>query len=211
MRKIVAFVAVIVLVVFTSGCLRTYSFKKERVDQEIAGNRGTIMGDAPPAQAKETPTDRTIIGVDVELPFFTGFKKKQSAREAREVTTDKELWGNRGYMSGETAPSQTAYPYSAERVEKVKVVEERVEEKPSFFEQFKMEKKKPDFTEYKVRKGDTLSTIAARSDIYGDAGKWKKIYEANKETIKNPSRVYPGQVLRIPMLEEETRKGSRVK
>ena len=211
MRKIVAFIAVMVLVVFTSGCLRTYSFKKERVDQEISGNRGTIMGEAQPAQAKRTPTERTIIGIDVELPVFTGFKNKQPAMEKREVTTDRELWGNRGYTSGETAPSQTAYPYSAERVEKMRVVEEKVEDKPTFFAPLKMKKKEPDFIEYKVSKGDTLSTIAARSDIYGDAGKWKKIYEANKETIKDPSRVYPGQVLRIPTLEEETRKGSRIK
>ena len=93
----------------------------------------------------------------------------------------------------------------------MRVVEEKVEAQPSFSAPFKMKKKEPDFTEYKVSKGDTLSTIAARSDIYGDAGKWKRIYEANKDAIKDPSRVYPGQVLRIPILEEETRKGSRVK
>ena len=211
MKRLLALIVSLAIVVSLSGCLRTYVFKQERVDQEISGNRGTIMGDAPPARAKKTPAERTIIGVDVELPVFTSVKEKQPAMEKREVTTDRELWGNRGYTSGETTPSQTAYPYSAERVEKVRVVEEKVEAQPSFSAPFKMKKKEPDFTEYKVSKGDTLSTIAARSDIYGDAGKWKKIYEANKDAIKDPSRVYPGQVLRIPVLEEESRKSSSVK
>jgi nucleoid-associated protein YgaU len=49
---------------------------------------------------------------------------------------------------------------------------------------------------YTVAKGDSLSKIAKR--IYGDAQKWHQIYEANKDTIKNPDLIQPGQVLKIP-------------
>jgi nucleoid-associated protein YgaU len=49
---------------------------------------------------------------------------------------------------------------------------------------------------YVVAKGDTLSKIAQRE--YGDANKWKQIFEANSETIKNPDLIYPGQTLRLP-------------
>lgn len=49
---------------------------------------------------------------------------------------------------------------------------------------------------YTVVKGDSLSKIAKA--LYGSAGKWKVIYEANKDMIKNPDLIYPGQVLRIP-------------
>ena len=49
---------------------------------------------------------------------------------------------------------------------------------------------------YTVVAGDTLSKIAKRE--YGDAGQWKRIYEANKDTIKNPDLIYPDQVLNIP-------------
>jgi nucleoid-associated protein YgaU len=41
-----------------------------------------------------------------------------------------------------------------------------------------------------------LSKIAQRE--YGDAGDWRKIYEANKDTIKNPDLIYPGQTFIIP-------------
>lgn len=49
---------------------------------------------------------------------------------------------------------------------------------------------------YTVVKGDSLSKIA--KTLYGSAGKWKVIYEANKDLIKNPDLIYPGQVFRIP-------------
>jgi nucleoid-associated protein YgaU len=49
---------------------------------------------------------------------------------------------------------------------------------------------------YIVVKGDSLSKIAKRE--YGDANKWRMIYEANKDLIKDPDLIYPGQSLRIP-------------
>jgi nucleoid-associated protein YgaU len=49
---------------------------------------------------------------------------------------------------------------------------------------------------YTVVKGDSLSKIAKRE--YGDADKWRTIYEANKDLIKDPDLIYPGQQLRIP-------------
>lgn len=48
---------------------------------------------------------------------------------------------------------------------------------------------------YVVQKGDNLWKIAVK--LFGDAGKWKKIYEWNKDTIKNPNLIYIGQELRI--------------
>lgn len=49
---------------------------------------------------------------------------------------------------------------------------------------------------YTVQKGDSLSKIAKA--LYGNAKKWTVIYEANKDSIKNPDLIYPGQVFRIP-------------
>jgi nucleoid-associated protein YgaU len=49
---------------------------------------------------------------------------------------------------------------------------------------------------YVVVKGDSLSKIAQRE--YGDANKWRAIHEANKDLIKDPDLIYPGQELKIP-------------
>jgi nucleoid-associated protein YgaU len=51
-------------------------------------------------------------------------------------------------------------------------------------------------TMYTVKKGDTLSAIAKAE--YGDANKYPVIFEANKPMLKDPNKIYPGQVLRIP-------------
>ncbi len=45
---------------------------------------------------------------------------------------------------------------------------------------------------------DCLWNIAKKPDIYGDAFKWPKIWQKNRDQIKNPDLIYPGQVLKIP-------------
>ena len=47
-----------------------------------------------------------------------------------------------------------------------------------------------------VAKGDTLSHIA--KEFYGEANKYHQIFEANKPMLKDPDKIYPGQMLRIP-------------
>lgn len=49
---------------------------------------------------------------------------------------------------------------------------------------------------YEVQPGDTLSHIALH--FYGSPNEWRKIYEANKDVIKNPGLIYPGQTFTIP-------------
>ena len=57
----------------------------------------------------------------------------------------------------------------------------------------------PEATFYEVKSGDSLSKIAKAH--YGDAMKYPMIFEANKPMLKDPNLIYPGQVLRIPPLE----------
>ena len=49
---------------------------------------------------------------------------------------------------------------------------------------------------YTVQGGDTLSKIAKAH--YGDAGEWRKIFEANRDTISDPDKIQVGQQLTIP-------------
>ncbi len=50
--------------------------------------------------------------------------------------------------------------------------------------------------EYTVKEGDTLGTIAQQE--LGSGARWNEIYEANKDTIKDPNLIYVGQKLTIP-------------
>ena len=51
---------------------------------------------------------------------------------------------------------------------------------------------------YVVERGDTLSHIAKR--YYGNANKWPRLFEANREVIQDPDKIFPGQKIRIPIL-----------
>jgi len=49
---------------------------------------------------------------------------------------------------------------------------------------------------YTIKSGDTLSGIAKKH--LGNAMAYKKIFEANREVIKDPDKIYPGQKIFIP-------------
>jgi nucleoid-associated protein YgaU len=61
-------------------------------------------------------------------------------------------------------------------------------------------KPEPEAVFYTVVSGDSLSKIAKAH--YGDAMKYPVIFEANKPMLKDPDKIYPGQVLRIPALKQ---------
>jgi len=49
---------------------------------------------------------------------------------------------------------------------------------------------------YEVKSGDTLSKLAKQ--FYGDASKYPKIFEANRDQLSNPDLIKVGQKLKIP-------------
>jgi nucleoid-associated protein YgaU len=55
--------------------------------------------------------------------------------------------------------------------------------------------------QYLIKKGDTLGTIS--NDVYGTTAKWKRLWENNKQLIKNPNRIYAGFYLFYTLTPEE--------
>ncbi len=49
---------------------------------------------------------------------------------------------------------------------------------------------------YAIAKGDTLWKIAEKA--YGNGAHYQKIFEANREVIKDADKIFPGQKIRIP-------------
>ena len=50
---------------------------------------------------------------------------------------------------------------------------------------------------YVIQKGDTLSALAKK--YYSDASEYPRIFEANREVIKDPDLIFIGQKIRIPL------------
>ena len=77
----------------------------------------------------------------------------------------------------------------------VKGVEKVVAEGLTFPEPVEEEKEKVEY--YEIVSGDTLGGIAKK--FYGNASKYTRIHEANKELIPDPNKIYPGQKIKIPL------------
>lgn len=69
-------------------------------------------------------------------------------------------------------------------------VKMKPEEEPIIIKEPEVQKK------YTIKKGDTLSKIAKK--FYGNANKWREIYQKNKKVIKNPNILIPGTEIVIP-------------
>ncbi|MCX5707412.1 MAG: LysM peptidoglycan-binding domain-containing protein [Candidatus Omnitrophica bacterium] len=123
--------------------------------------------------------------------------------------------GNRGFLAGKTdAPAIVAKPTRETKVVEIEVFplikSLKKEKTPPAPKQIQLnEPPAPGISqpqaaafaavsaqEYTVQENDTLQKIAQK--FYGTMHKWNKIYEANKDKLKGPDKIKPGQVLKIP-------------
>lgn len=140
------------LALVLSGCVvRTYPLTKERVDQDLTGNRGYLQGQAPSGEEKERKSTRITQVVEVELRSPLKFEKSRSRAEGAPILM------NEGQV--EATPMQ----------------------------------------KYTVQKNDTLQKISQK--FYGTTKLWKWIYDANLDVLKGPNKIYPGQVINVPVTE----------
>lgn len=126
-------------------------------------------------------------------PDWADFVKDNYPNWRHHYWVDRGQWGNRGYVFGrppaeaepmvETAQITPLPPADSMAPAIVETPAPKVETP-----------EKPD--KYVVKKGDSLWKIAGK--VYGNPLKWHRIYRANKDKIKNPNRIYAGQVLTIP-------------
>lgn len=175
-KKGLLYLSGLVFVFLLSGCVvRTYPLTRDRVDQDMeSGNRGYVKGEsATDIRVTEKKTTRTTQVVEVELHSPVKFEKlpKGKPAEKPQKTTDEEIWGNRGYLTRFRAPEKK------ESMTAVVII--------------------PSAEKYTVQKNDTLQKISQK--FYGTTKKWLKVYEANKDLLKGPNKIYPGQVLSIPL------------
>lgn len=172
------FSAVVLLSVFLlSGCVvRTYKMTRDRVDQNLTGgNRGYLMGNAPVnAMAPERKTKRSTHVVEIELRSPVKFEKSSEGIEEKPSA-----------ISGSVTETKAA----ESQVWKPKVTEPVISQETLALQE--------SFQKYTVQKGETLQKISEK--FFGTTKKWLKIYDANRDVLKGPNKIYPGQVINIPV------------
>jgi len=120
-----------------------------------------------------------------------------------------EEW-NKYYQEREAMAEEKVEEYQNE-IEELNQKIDNIETKTENIRQWKPEEKQvmENFKEvpknYVVKKGDWLSKLAEYEEVYGKGNyaKWPVIYRANRDQIKDPDLIYPGQNFDVPRLLPE--------
>jgi nucleoid-associated protein YgaU len=167
---------------------------KERVDieqrsstaQDASGNAGYLQG-SPVYKGPERKTRRVYI-LEITKPLSEG-KVKKIEEEVSTTTSNINV-----KMAEPSVEPQESVSRGSN-----KIVIPPIEDSEPAMEEQDAQKITIGPTEaitYTVQKDDTLQKIAKK--YYGSYGEWLKIYNANKEKIKNPNLLKPGTVITIP-------------
>ncbi len=127
-----------------------------------------------------SPDGRTLFDTNMEVSV-EDYNIIEDARNGLDVDVDVSLKQWRDYG---TKTVKVEEPQSDGQTQTVTIEKERDDSSA------------PTANTYTVQEGDTLWALAAK--YYGAGDQYSRIYEANADTISNPSLIYPGQVITIP-------------
>jgi len=173
MKKVLKFMGYWFLAIGFAGCVvRTYPLTKDRVDQDLSGgNRGYIAGKIPATgETKERKPTRNIQAVEIELHSPVKLEKASKTKPVTGPVAEKRVGQG---LEGNRGFITESYAPAIVEPESVNI------------------------EKYTVQKGDTLQKISQK--FYGTTRTWVKIYEANKAILKAPDKIYPDQIIDIPV------------
>ena len=143
-----------------------------------------------------------------EEPFWAEFVREAYPGWSKHYWTDRKLWGNQGYIIGKPPelPSEKIASLHLRGVDKeIKkldlsqiFIQESGAPSTDNLESFETLPLKPKATKHVVKKGESLWVIASYEETYGNPLMWPLIYQSNRDKIKDPDWIYPGQVFTIP-------------
>lgn len=138
--------------------------------------------------------------VDQEVTGNQGYlygTPQEEAREAKKLSSKRKIRIVEVEIGQPSSARRSKDSLSQKAMDKSEIEDIFLEEPQAYPEQSQEEILTDEYKIYTVKKGDTLQKISFK--FYNTTRRWKKIYEANKDILKAPDKVYPGQVLRIPL------------
>ena len=177
------FVVAFAVMLTIAGCggvrSRFYAVDRPRVDQANMGNAGYIGGTKKDGGSIAERSTRRI--------YVFEFDKKKKPEVAKDTGKTVDTSSPQVTEPVKTSERGITLPYIGD--------DEPAADTGSSNEASGVAAGMP----YTVVKDDTLQKIAKK--VYGSYGKWTKIYDANKDKIKNPNFVKPGTVIMIPSID----------
>jgi len=123
-------------------------------------------------------------------------RKQQLAAEEKKIAEDKQL---AALAKQRELERQAKLKKQQEQKKKVVIVPKPKKPAPVVVKKASPIVKAPKPVNHvEVHAGENLAIIAARAEVYKDALLWPLIYKANRDQIKDPTVIFPGQILLIP-------------
>jgi len=178
--------------VIMSGCvMRRYVVEKPRTDTTAEGNKGYLFGtpkdDVSPEQQEiknRLGENRKINVLEIEVPSSNTAGKSAkgvvTCPETPAPTASKEA-NSVLFQEPAVAPVITHESFEDKKISNAPA--EPVQAGPV------------EYQAYKVQKGDTLQKISLKN--YGTTKKWYKLFKLNKDLLKTPDKLRPGQTIQI--------------
>jgi nucleoid-associated protein YgaU len=166
---------------FMSGCLvRTYVADRNRVDQDMQGNHGYIMGKQTSNEGRvfKFGKMRKVAVIEVETGSH---QPKEKSNES--ISSSDE-------SSSEPASSSSSSDYSSSSSSTSETFADSASESSM------SAGKDVSYTEYTIQKNDTLQKVSQK--FYGTTKKWMMLYNENKDVLSSPNKIYPGLVIKVP-------------
>lgn len=142
-----------------------------------------------------------VKGAD-ELYRFALLKGKLLEKDLADLAAEKQRLAEEARRKAEEEQRELARLKALQEQEARRLAEEK--ERLALIQMEKERRKKekerplPVPTHHTVKRGETLPLIAALPEVYNDPALWPLLYRANRDQIRDPKRIWPGQVLRIP-------------
>jgi LysM repeat protein len=176
--------------------------EKEYFVMGFMDKAGGLFGGDKPAEADTVKGPSSVlreIGIDpsnLKFSFNQDGSVAISGHAANQSECDRicKVVGEISNVSGVQNNIIVATPEPIPEVEEPVVAEETVAEEVTAAEPA------DEGRTYTVQAGDTLWAIA--QEMYGSGNKYMKIFEANTSILDNPDKIFPGQKLVIPDIEE---------
>ncbi|MFC1514440.1 LysM peptidoglycan-binding domain-containing protein [Candidatus Omnitrophota bacterium] len=204
-KKLLFFALIGLTALLVYGCtVRTYTVDKPRVDTDVTGNQGYISGqgkaDVDPDKPQLSST-RKVTVVEVELK-----NKDDKGASSAPAQAQAEAGSAVSAKQATEAPAElfeevdTRQPAMADETDGsvYEQFEEEFEMEPEFVQTpASTSKAKQEYKIYTVQKDDTLQKISYK--FFNTTKRWTEIFEANKDILSAPDKIYPGQVLKVPV------------
>jgi nucleoid-associated protein YgaU len=168
--------------------------ERDRLQAEVETTQGDIQAtrkEIEGLRAEITPVEKEILRLDAEIRTLTSQANQMEALPRQWTVVEGECLS---VISNYDEIYADAYKWP--RIYRANL--DKIEDPVWIYPGMKLVIPRELPSEHRVNPYETLEVIAGYWEIYGDPTQWTRLYEANKDKVKDPYDLEPGLVLVVP-------------